>query len=246
MARRPVRHEQRTNTSNARRFKAAFTFCPPFSPVPEYAGAVKARLPLLLCCLSATGLFELFFHYDWDEGVVRGVLVGALLALVVLVRLWPMTFPAAFLLPLLLGTGVRRGRAIAGFGVVSLLTWGPAFAVDGLGVWDNVFRFNIERGADSTALAFYLSPAVMQVLRVLIVVLCAAAFWRLVWRTFEPVTFVTLCMGLFFLLTKVFHNNYLVWWLPMVGVCLARALTFDVRFLSPAPSGAARSSFAPE
>ena len=66
---------------------------------------------------------------------------------------------------------------------------------------------------------------VMTGLRLIIVALCAFAFWRLVLRQFEPVFFVAACMGLFFLFTKVFHNNYVVWWLPVVGVTLARALT---------------------
>lgn len=155
----------------------------------------------------------------------RSLTAGALTGLTLAAKV----FPAVFLLPLLLSRSVSRGRALAGCALVSLITWGPALALDGVGVWDNVFRFNIERGGDSTALAHFVPPLLMTLLRLIIVAWCALAFYRLVLRPRagpgEPLLFVAVCMGLFFLFTKVFHNNYVVWWLPVVGVTLARALT---------------------
>ena len=151
----------------------------------------------------------------------RSFTAGALTGLTLAAKV----FPAAFLLPLLIASGVKRGRASVAFVLVSLLTWGPALALDGVGVWDNVFRFNVDRAGDSTAFAFFVPPLVMTVLRVVIAAGCAFAFWKFVVKTFEPVIFTALTMGAFFLFTKVFHNNYVVWWLPLVGIVLARALS---------------------
>ena len=61
--------------------------------------------------------------FEKGKSFTGGALTGLTLAAKV--------FPAAFLLPLLLGAGVARGRAIAGFVLVSVLTWAPAFALDG-------------------------------------------------------------------------------------------------------------------
>ncbi len=149
----------------------------------------------------------------------RPITAGALTGLTLAAKV----FPAAFLLPLLI-VQRERWRALASFVVASALTWGPAVAVDGVGVWDNVFGFNLGRPADSTALAFFLPPWALVLLRVTVLAVAAWAFVRLVRRN-EPVPFVAFVMGLFFLSTKVFHNNYLVWWLPVVGVSLASALT---------------------
>ncbi len=163
---------------------------------------------------------------------------GALAALTLAAKV----FPAVFLLPLLIQD--RRGRAAGAFLAVSALSWGPAFAVDGVGVWDNVFRFNLERAGDSTALSFFAPPAVMLAVRLGVVASCALAFWRFVLRpgAFEPMAFVAFCMGPFFVFSKVFHNNYLVWWLPVVGVVLARALTAPRAASRPATAPAASST----
>lgn len=42
-------------------------------------------------------------------------------------------------------------------------------------------------------------------------------------RRIEVIAFCAFSMGVFFISTKVLHNNYFVWWLPLVGVTLARA-----------------------
>lgn len=148
----------------------------------------------------------------------RFFLAGSLVALTVAAKV----FPAAFLLPLLLNRDWCR--TLGGFALVTVLAWAPAFAADGVGVWDNVVRFNLDRASDSTALAFFLPPMLMTGLRVVALVASGVAFWKLVLEAKEPVVFVAVAMGLFFLVTKVFHNNYVVWWLPVVGVTLSTAL----------------------
>ena len=82
----------------------------------------------------------------------------------------------------------------------------------------------------------------MTVVRLVVVACCALSFWRLVWKRFEPTTFVAFCMGLFFLFTKVFHNNYIVWWLPAVGVVLVRALSSQREASRPATGPEASST----
>jgi len=63
--------------------------------------------------------------------------------------------------------------------------------------------------------------------------LCGVAFQRLVLPEGpgDAVAVVAFSAGLFFLATKVFHHNYVVWWLPVVGVTLARALSAPRRRL---------------
>ncbi len=165
--------------------------------------------------------------FERERPFTAGLLTGLTLAAKV--------FPAAFLLPLLL-VG-RRGRALSGFAVASLAAWAPALALDGVGVWDNVIRFNIDRSGDSTAFSWFLPPAVALGLQVVAVALCGWAFVRLVLRAspVDRVAFVAFSMGLFFLTTKVFHNNYLVWWLPVVGLTISRALGRTERNPNPAP-----------
>lgn len=158
----------------------------------------------------------------------RPLAAGALVALTFASKV----FPAVFLFPLLL----RREywKAMVVFALVSAMTWGPAIALDGVGVWDNVFRFNIDRPSDSTALIHFVSPTLALVVRVIALCLCAFAFWKLVIHAWQPVTFVAFSIGAFFLATKVFHNNYIVWWLPVVGVVLGEALSVRSSFFSKA------------
>ncbi len=198
----------------------------------------RAREALVMACVVLLGQsvlrFDTLYHSDCDliptarmlwalvafeQG--RSFTAGALTGLTLAAKI----FPAAFLLPLLIGSGVKRSHALAGFLVVSALAWAPAFAIDGMGVWDNVVRFNLDRPADSTALAFFAPGWVMWMVRVAVVALCAFAFWRFVLGPgqLEPMLFVAISIGSFLLITKVFHNNYVVWWLPVVGVVLARS-----------------------
>lgn len=168
---------------------------------------------LLPACLLLWALVAFERERNFSFGLLTGLTLAAKL------------FPGAFLLPLLL-VGHRTKR-LGGCALASLLTWLPAFALDGRGVWDNVVRFNLDRPSDSTSLVFFLPPTVSLGLRAVVAVAFGWAFIRFVARTTPPdaLTFVAISMGLFFLTTKVFHNNYLVWWLPVAGATLARALS---------------------
>jgi hypothetical protein len=168
---------------------------------------------LIPTCLLLWALVAFEQQRDLGGGVLTGLTLAAKI------------FPGAFLLPLLLAG--RKRRALLGCASASVLAWAPALAVDGRGVWDNVVRFNLDRGADSTSLVFYLPPAASLVLRLGAAALFTWAFVRLVLRKTEGerLAFIAFSMGLFFLSAKVFHNNYLVWWLPVAGATFGQELS---------------------
>lgn len=149
----------------------------------------------------------------------RPLLAGGLAALTVAMKI----FPGAFLVPLVVAGGSRSRRGFVG---VSLLAWAPAWAIDGVGVWDNVVRFNLHRPTDSTALAHFAPRWLLAFIALCAIIAATWAFFRWVVSkaNYAPTLFVTIVMGLFFVSTKVFHNNYLVWWLPLMAIELARAL----------------------
>ena len=85
---------------------------------------------------------------------------------------------------------------------------------------------------------------VARLVRLGVVACCALASWRFVLRpgAYEPMAFVAFCRGPCFVFSKVFHNDSLVWWLPVVGVVLARALTAPREASRPATAPAASST----
>lgn len=156
----------------------------------------------------------------------RPLMVGTLAALC----LGAKVFPGAFVLPLVLLSG---RRAWVSFVVASIVCWLPAFVLDGAGVWDNVIRFNLERPSDSTALVHFLSPSTTLLLRVGAAAAVGVALLGLARNRLDATTFVALSMGAFFLVSKVFHNNYIVWWLPVLGLALARRLVSSRATMEP-------------
>ena len=91
---------------------------------------------------------------------------------------------------------------------------------DATGVWNNIVLFNLVRPTDSTSLMHYLAPGVgflvtfaAASLLLGLLVFLKRRHWPLLgqWHYLAVGLILTCLCG------KVFHNNYLVWLLPVLG-----------------------------
>ena len=162
--------------------------------------------------LAVLGLVLLERGHHRAGAVSLGLSVGAKL------------FPALLYLPLLLGAP-RKAWAWA-LGTMAL-AFGPFVAWDAEGLWHNLILFNFARYGDSTALSFYLSaPARNALLAVYVAVLLILVVQahRRGWPSLRRLAYLLVAHLGLFLTAKVFHNNYLVWLLPLYGIWLADSL----------------------
>lgn len=97
----------------------------------------------------------------------------------------------------------------------------PFLALDANGFINNIIIFNSVRPTDSTALFHYL-PAFAKALTMIIVFTTLIwTFWILhknKYQTELSLLFLILASTGLFLVAKIFHNNYLVWFLPLIAL----------------------------
>lgn len=133
--------------------------------------------------------------------------------------------PGLLYLPLMLGVGLRYWFLLAGAG---LLIYAPVFAWDPQGAVNNLVLFNFLRSTDSTALLHYFPAAIQPLVpAVALIGICGLA-WRAHRARWTPgVTFEYLIGAHLLLFTggKIFHNNYLVWIMPLLGLALAESFS---------------------
>jgi len=91
----------------------------------------------------------------------------------------------------------------------------------------NLFLFNLTRYGDSTALSYYLPGPAQKA----VIALCATALLvaivqnhRLGWSSAGQLAYLLIAHLGLFLSAKIFHNNYLVWLLPLYGLWLSDSL----------------------
>ena len=131
--------------------------------------------------------------------------------------------PGILYLPLMSRARLRDWALLTGLG---LAFYAPFFIWDFQGAINNLVLFNILRGTDSTALLHYL-PSTLQTVWPLtalggIITLAVRGHNR----KWMPGTVFEYLIGahlLLFASGKIFHNNYLVWIVPLVGLTLAEA-----------------------
>jgi len=133
-------------------------------------------------------------------------------------------FPALLYFPLLLGVPKRAWWWTLG---AMALAFGPFLAWDASGLWHNLFLFNFTRYGDSTALSYYLPGPAQKA----VIALCATALLvaivqnhRLGWSSAGQLAYLLIAHLGLFLSAKIFHNNYLVWLLPLYGLWLSDSL----------------------
>jgi hypothetical protein len=131
--------------------------------------------------------------------------------------------PGMLYLPLLTAARPKHWLWFLG---AALVIYGPVFAWDFQGAVNNLVLFNFLRDTDSTALLHYLPP----ILQRTVPLLGLAAILRLARRAclgeWAPAVLFEYLVGAHLLLLfsgRIFHNNYLVWLEPLVGLALAEA-----------------------
>jgi hypothetical protein len=145
---------------------------------------------------------------------------GVVLALSVAAKF----FPGLLVAPLLLG---MRRPAWGYFAVTLAVAMVPFFLWEPEGFVRNLVLFNLVRDTDSTALAHYLPEWARSILAPLFVCVWAGVIaWAHAQRWSRPASLVcVICSHLaLFATAKVFHNNYLVWLLPFLGLWVALQL----------------------
>jgi hypothetical protein len=180
---------------------------------------IDSDCDLIPTALGCWGLVFAMRDRPLTAGVLLGLSVGAKL------------FPGMLLLPLLLNRHWLRGGL--GFGLAVLVGVGPAAVLDGRGLFTNVVGFNLWRGADSTSLAYFV-PERFRAWLLAVAGLVAVMLWVGAWRQRSRARLLVATTGtllVFLASAKVFHNNYLVWLIPIYGATLGLLLT-----AGPAPA----------
>jgi hypothetical protein len=131
--------------------------------------------------------------------------------------------PGLLYLPLLLAC---RRRTWALFLAPIVATFTPFFVWDRQGLVNNILLFNLNRPTDSTALAHFLSRPWLVAVQVLGLSAAAFALHRARKQAWTPpavlaylwVAHVAVLVG-----GTIFHNNYLIWLLPLLSLTLMLA-----------------------
>ena len=161
--------------------------------------------PTLLAVLAFWSLFR-SPRTDWMGNAILGLSIGAKVA------------PGIFFLPLL---ACSRPRDWSWLVIVLATLTAPFLVWDATGYFYNCVLFIFDRAPDSTSPVYALGPAAAFATRAVVLVgLAGLAVYGHVrrWPAGMALAFVTLAhlgaMGL----SAAFHNNYLVWVVPLVGL----------------------------
>jgi hypothetical protein len=175
-------------------------------------------LPVLLSMLALRLLLA---------GRARGY--GVALALAMSSKL----LPGLLYLPLL--SSVKRRHWWALF--VPLIVLHAPFALwDWNGFLKNAVFHALVRRTDSTALVHYLSSEWRVLLMAVVLVVIGVFYlraWRERWSTGHVLAYLIAAHLGVYLTGSFFHNNYLVWFMPLLGFCVAAALASGARARRP-------------
>jgi hypothetical protein len=181
----------------------AVLFIPPHLRHDVLFFSASDLIPITLAMVA----MDLLQHrrFEWDAFVLGLSAVAKLL-------------PAVVFVPLLLAGGSLRPVTV--FLAVILLCFLPFALWDATGVWNNIVLFNLVRPTDSTSLMHYLAPGV----GFLVIFVAASLLLGLLvflrrrhWPLLGQWHYLVAALILTCLCGKVFHNNYLVWLLPVLG-----------------------------
>ena len=128
--------------------------------------------------------------------------------------------PGIFYLPLLLRC---RRRSLIAFTATLALVLGPFLIWDGRGLVINLFLFNFLRDTDSTALIHGMPPLTTKAVQGMGGLLALVALLYAHRRRYDFVGFLTFLLvvhGAALASGKIFHNNYLLWILYLLGLAI--------------------------
>lgn len=136
--------------------------------------------------------------------------------------------PGLFFVPLLLGRPKRSWLYCA---LPLVVAYTPPMIWEWRGFLNNVILFYFFIfGGDDTGIAFYLSPLLAKVLKVVgLAVILGALVWfrKKSWTFTNALQYLVIAHAAFLAVGNYFHNNYLVWFLPLVGLLLMCSLVGD-------------------
>jgi hypothetical protein len=195
--------------------------------------AILALIPLLFVVVPTLLRYDVLHDSDCDLAPAlltvsawmlldakRSRTGAAVMALAIAAK----AFPGLLMVPMLLPTG---RRAIAWFVMTLALALLPFVASDPNGFAHNLVIFNLVRETDSTAVAHYLPdwarPLLLPLFGGVVIVLAMHAHRRQ-WARSSSLAYVIGAHIALFGTAKVFHNNYVVWLLPFLGLWVALEL----------------------
>jgi hypothetical protein len=186
-----------------------FTFILILWPAPLLKnGFINSANDLIGTVLALTAL--ILFHKKSDK-----LYSPFLLALSIACK----TLPGLAFIPLLYFFSWKQR---ASFFLFSVFFFSPFLILDFEGVLNNLFYFNFIRSSDSTALSYFVSKESMFFFK-LFSLFFIGWFWRKlnlkVFNLSAFCLFVLSCLTLILCISKVFHNNYLVWIQIFIGYC---------------------------
>jgi hypothetical protein len=133
-------------------------------------------------------------------------------------------FSGLLYFPLLLGVPKKTWWWALGTMAVA---FGPFLMWDATGLLSNLILFNFIRYGDSTALSYYLpvpaQNAILALYAAIPLILVVQAHRR-GWLSSGRLAYLVVAHLGLFLSAKIFHNNYLVWLLPLYGIWLSDSL----------------------
>ncbi len=200
-------------------FLASLAFWPLLGTVHVYAMTMEdsaSDLPGVLYALLGLFFFQRGRH-GWAAALI-GLSVSAKL------------MPGLMYTPILLSMGARP-RLL--FAAAAMLPFAPFAVWEPGGLVGNILLYNLVRDADSSSLAYYIAAYDRNVLLAAAVALVLWLFWRTHragWQlTAHLRTLLIAHVGVVGT-AKNFHNNYVIWFLPVVGL-YALALLVDAQAL---------------
>lgn len=162
--------------------------------------------------LALGGLLCLLGRRDLPAGLLIGASVAA------------KAMPGLLFVPLLLRAGPRAWVAAA---LVLAAAMALPVAWDPAGAWTNLGAFLLARPVDSTALAWELGPSLALAWKALLAAGLLALLVRTGrrgWRDQDLLLWLLAAHAAALLAGSGFHNNYMVWLLPVVGLWAAGRL----------------------
>jgi hypothetical protein len=132
--------------------------------------------------------------------------------------------PALVAFPIL---GVNPRRQIFWAALAIILSCGPFLIWNPLGLIRNTVTFSFSRFGDPTALSHFLPGWIGLGLQALFGAYLLGTFWtarKQEWDRLRLLTHLFFSLMMLYLTGKIFHNNYLIWVLPITGLLMLETL----------------------
>ena len=165
---------------------------------------------------TALAMAFYFLHRD-DRPMLAAVAIG--------LSIGAKPLPGLLWVPLL----SRQPRALAVALLVAVAGFLPFIWWDAGALWGNISYPFLNRYTDSTAVAHYLAPGGRRILSVAGIGACGIFGWRWLWtgKAAAELDYLLVAHVAVLAVGSVFHNNYLVWLMPVMALVLIEPFLND-------------------